>query len=298
VLPGRGAGNWPFAFADPPDASRRITSVMFVSPEFFTVMRAATLSGRLFDWSDDSRRPTVAVVNESFVRRFSAGRDPIGRRLRFRDRDVTVIGVVPDLQMQDVEDVEGAGFYVSMLQFRPPTLRVMAVGADDPVQMTPAVRRAVAAVNPGVPVEEAMSLRDAIYNDKKILDALALLFLAFGVGAIFLAMVGLHGVLAFLVTSRTREFGVRMALGAGPRDLARVLFGFGAPAIAMGLGLGLLLAFGLSQVLAAVIERLPSGGLAIYAALALAVLIGSAGALAWPLRRVLRLNAVDALTMR
>ena len=295
VIPGRGAGNWTFAWSDAADAPPRVTAVQYVTPEFFPLMNAAAIRGRLIDWTDADGREPAAVVNESFVRRFSADRDPIGRRIRFNQRDLTIVGVVPDLQMQDVEDLDGAGFYVSMLQFRPFTIRVMALGTAEPGRMTSALRRAVASVSPGVPLEEVLSMRDAIYNDKKILDAFAILFLLFGVGAIFLAMVGLHGVLAFAVTSRTRELGVRMALGAGPADLARVVLRMGGPAIAIGLGLGLVLAFGLSRALAASIERLPPGGVSLYGWLALAVLLGSAGALAWPLRRVLRLNAVEAL---
>lgn len=156
----------------------------------------------------------------------------------------------------------------------------------------------MASVSPGVPLEEMMSLRGAIYVDKKILDAFALLFFVFGLGAIFLAMVGLHGVLAFLVSTRRREFGVRMTLGARSSDLARIVIGFGGPWMATGLALGLAIAFGLSVALAAVIERLPPGGLSLYALLAFVVLIGSAGALAWPLWRVTRLNPVEALRSR
>jgi hypothetical protein len=261
-------------------------------------MNAAASRGRLFDWSDDGRREMVAVVNDSFVRRHSADRDPLGRRLLIGRSEATIVGVVPDLQMQDVEDLDGAGFYVSMLQRRPFAFRLMVAGPAAPLQLTPAVRKAIAGINPGVPVEEVMSLHDAIYADKRILDAMAVLFLIFGLGAIFLAMVGLHGVLAFVVASRSREFGVRVALGAGPRDLMRLVLRSGGPAVSIGLGLGLLLAFGLSQALASVIERLPPAGFGLYAALAGVVLLGSAAALAWPLRRVIRLDVADVLSSR
>jgi predicted permease len=296
AFPGRGGGNWTVRFADVADAPRFVTNVMLVTPEFFPLMNAGAVRGRLFDWSDDARREPVAIVNQSFVRRFSPDRDPLGRRLRFAERNVTIAGVVPDLQIQDVDSRDAAGFYVSMLQFRPFAFRLMAAGEGDPLQMTPAIRTAVGTVNAGVPIEEVLTLREAIYQDKQILEAFALLFLLFGAGAIFLAMVGLHGVLAFAVTARTREFGVRLALGAGPRDLARVVIRFGAPSIAVGLGLGLALAFGLSQALGATIEALPPAGVSLYLALAAAVLAGSVGAIAWPLARVLRLNAVQALS--
>ena len=298
VFPGRGAERWTWSFSDTPDATPRLTLMMTVSPEFFSMMGASALRGRLFDWSDDGRREMVAVVNQSFVSKHSGDRDPIGRRLRFGANEATIVGVVPDLQMQDVEDLDGAGFYISMLQRRPFAFRLMAAGPDAPLQLTPDLRRAIAGVNRGLPVEEVMSLGEAIYQDKKILDAMAVLFLLFGLGAIFLAMVGLHGVLAFVVTSRSREFGIRAALGASPGDLRRLVLGFGGPSIAIGLGLGLALAFALSQALASVIERLPTGGWSLYAGLAAVVSIGSAAALAWPLRRVARLSVVEVLSTR
>lgn len=298
VFPGRGAERRAVSFTDAPDPAPGTTHLMIVTPEFFPLMGAAAVRGRLFDWTDDVRGEAVAVVNDSFVRRYSAGRDPVGRRLRMGETEVTIIGVAPDLQMQDVEDLDGDGVYLSMLQRRPFAFRLMAATAGAPLSLTPAIRSAIDRVNPGVPMEEVLSLRDAIYNDKQILDAMAVLFLVFGLGAIFLAMAGLHGVLAFVITARSREFGVRVALGAGPADLARLVMRCSGPSIAIGLGLGLLLAFGLSQALSSTIERLPPGGGALYALLAIVVLIGSAAALAWPLGRVVRLNVVEALSRR
>jgi putative ABC transport system permease protein len=295
VYPGRGAERWTITFPDRTDATPRLTQMMTVSPDFFAVMNAAAVRGRLFDWSDDGRREIVAVVNESFVRQHSADRDPLGRPFSFGRTTATIVGVVPDLQMQDVEDLDGAGFYVSIAQRRPFAFRLMVAGPESPLQLTPAIRRAIAGVNPGVPIEEVMSLHDAIYRDKQILDALAVLFLVFGLGAIFLAMVGLHGVLAFVVASRSREFGVRVALGAEPRDLVRLVMRTGGPSVAIGLGLGLVMALGLSLALASAIERLPAAGFSLYAALALVVLAGSAAALAWPIRRVIRLDVADVL---
>jgi putative ABC transport system permease protein len=297
VFPGRGAGRWSFSFADETggDASRPATSVMIVTPEFFDLAGARVLSGRSLTWQDDERSPLVATVNESFARRFSAGRDPIGRGLRLSDRTFTIVGVVPDLQMQDVEDPAADGFYLSMLQARPNTLRLMAATAGPPTESAPLVREAVARVDPDLPAYEFASLRDAVHADKRILDAVAGLFLCFGLGALFLAAIGLYAILSFNVTSRTREFGIRMALGATRRDLARLVINRSAVEVGAGLGSGLLLAIVLSRVMAAVLERVPPAGPDVFLAIVLTMTVGTSLALVRPLARALALTPVDAL---
>ena len=297
VLPGRGAGQWSFAVTDDPSRPEpRTTGVAMVTPELFDLAGTGPLRGRLLSWQDDAQAPRVAVVNESFVRRHLADReDPIGRRLRLGTLDLTVVGVVPDLLMQDIEDVDGAGLYVSMLQARPYAVRVMTQPPSSPLAAVPALRRAIAAADPDLPVLGTATLRDAIFEDKRVLDALALLFLSFGAGAIFMAALGLHAVLSFVVTQRTREFGVRMALGASAADIVRLVLRRGGLELAWGLALGLGLAAALSRLLAATLERVPPAGLEALGAIAAAVLLASVVALYRPVRRAVRLDPLEAL---
>ena len=125
ALPGRGAGNWRFSLDTPPanDGPRDLHSVAFVSPGFFELVQANALSGRVIGPADTSIAPRVVVVNESFVRRFSATESPIGRRVFFGGRDFEIVGVVPDLMAGDVQERRQDGMYASILQSQPFGLR-------------------------------------------------------------------------------------------------------------------------------------------------------------------------------
>jgi predicted permease len=309
VLPGRGAGTAAFSF-DPPDApeapradatpssaGQRTTGLALVTPGFFDALGARVLRGRGIEWRDGPEAPGVAVVNESWVARYSPDRDPIGRRLWFGRRMLEVVGVVPDLQMQDPEDRLGDGVYASLLQFRPYGVRFIARAVGDPLALTPAVWDAVSAVDPDVPVFEMATLHDAIYADKKVLDAFAILFLLFGLGALFLTMIGLYGVVSFAVSRRAREIGVRVALGATPRDVVSLVLRQGMTLIAGGTAAGLVLAFALSRMLAAGLEPIePAGPLtfvAIGGTLILTALIG----ILRPVRRAVSLDPMTALRL-
>jgi len=297
-FPGRNGTALAFAWADEssaPGASPAWVDTAVVTPEFFALADAPRTRGRLFTWQDDSRAPGVAIVNESFTERFSGEREILGRRLRLNGMSFEVVGVVSSLLMHDVEDPEGAGVYLPMLQARPVAFRVLLATTGAPLDATPALRRAVEAVNPDLPLIEIRTLYDTIYADKAVLDAMAMLFFAFGVGAMGLAVIGLYAVLSFLVTTRTREFGIRMALGASPGDIVRLLLRSGARELAWGLAFGLLLALGISQAIASQMEQIPAAGAGTFVAIA-ALVTGTSLLAVWrPARRALRLEPVVAL---
>ncbi len=298
VLPGRGAGSWTFTVDAPAvrgAATTTTTGLAIVTPGFFDVVGARMVRGRALAWTDGAGSPTVAVVNESWVRRHSADRDPIGRRIWFGERMLHVVGVAPDLQMQDPEDRDGAGVYASMLQVRPYVIRVMTRAEGDPVELTPRVRDAIEAVDPDVPLIEVARLYDAIYSDKKVLEAFGALFFVFGLGALFLTMVGVYGVVSFAVTRRAREIGVRVALGATRLEIVRLVLRQGVTLIGAGTGAGLVIAFTLSHVLAAVTEVVEPAGFLSYVAIAGALLTTAAAGLLRPVRHALALQPMEAL---
>jgi hypothetical protein len=297
VLPGRGAGRWTFTLDVPPveGTVQNSTGLALVTPGFFDVVEARALRGRLLEWSDGPGAHAVAVVNQSWVRLHSPERDPIGRLLWIGERQLEIVGVVPDLQMQDPEDRIGDGIYASLVQLRPYVVRLMARTGVDPLTITPLVRDAVEAWDPDVALFEVASLYDAIYADKKVLDAFGTLFFLFGMGALFLTMVGVYGVVSFAVTQRVREIGVRVALGARPRDVARLVLGQGMRLIGAGTVVGLVIAFALSHLLAAVTEFFEPAGPLTYVAIALALVATAGAGLLRPVRRSLALTPMEAL---
>ena len=309
VLPGRGAGNPAFSLDVPPDpddvrdgnvryrAGQPTTGLALVTPGFFDVLEARILRGRGIEWRDGPDATPVAVVNESWMRRHSPDRDPIGRRLWFGNRVLEIVGVVPDLQMQDPEDRAGDGVYASLLQLRPYAVRIVARTDGDPLALTSAVWDALAAVDADVPLFEVAALYDAIYADKKVLDVFGILFFVFGVGALFLTVIGLYGVVSFAVARRAREIGIRVALGAAPHDVVGLVLRQGVTLIALGTAIGLLVAYGLSQALTANLEAIEPAGPLTYVAIA-ATLGGTAlVGLLRPVRRALALEPVTALRL-
>src|SRR5262245_9792837 len=299
VVPGRGAGNWSFSLDTPPSntsASRQpTTGIVMITPGFFGVVGARVLRGRGTDWRDRPGGTVAAVVNASWVRRFSSDREPIGRKIWLGDRMLEVVGVVPDLQIQDPEDRLGDGVYISLLQTRPFAIRVLARTQGDPLALASVVRDAAESIDPDLPLFEVSSLHDAIYSDKRVLDAFGALFFAAGVGALLLTMIGLYGIVSFAVTSRTREIGVRVALGASRGDIARLVLRQGSKLIGIGTAIGLVIAVGLSHALAAATEFFQPAGALTYVAIAGALVATAAAALVRPVRRALALEPVDAL---
>jgi predicted permease len=299
VVPGRGAGNWSFSLDTPPsaaDASRQpTTGVVMITPGFFDVVGARVSRGRGIDWSDRPGGTVAAVVNTSWVRRFSPDREPLGRKVWLGKQTLEVVGVVPDLQMQDPEDRRGDGLYVSLLQSRPYAIRVLARSQGDPFALTSVVRDAAESIDPDLPLFEVSSLYDAIYSDKKVLDAFGALFFAAGVGALLLTMLGLYGIVSFAVAARTREIGVRVALGASRGNIVRLVLGQGSKLIGIGTAVGLVIAIGLSHALAAATEFFQPAGALTYVAIAGVLAATAAAALVRPVRRALALAPADAL---
>jgi predicted permease len=298
ALPGRGSGNRSFSLDARPEsrsAELPTAQVAIVTPDFLDVLQAGVLRGRGLTWRDDANAPAVALVNETFVRKYSPDREPLGRRVWLYDQDLAIVGVVPDLQMQDVDDRAAEGLYASMLQVRPSTVRLVALTAGDPLALASGVRDAVEAVVPDLPVYEINTLRGAIYADKRILDVFGILFLVFGVGALFLAILGLYAVVSFAVSRRAREIGVRVALGANPGDVMGLVLRQGLALVGGGTAVGLFIAFGLSRALAAGIDVVEPAGVPTY--LAIVGILGTAAlaGLARPVRRALALEPAAAL---
>jgi ABC-type antimicrobial peptide transport system permease subunit len=295
VLPGRGS-NWTFSLDAPAEDDRLpTTGGTFVSPEFFGVTHAAARRGRLLSWQDGLEAPRVAVVNESFVRRHSPSRDVIGRRIFLGTRDYTIVGVVPDRMARDVQDIAQDGIYLSILQTRAHGVRVMFTSAGDAAAALPAVRAALHRIDPEMPLTEVFTLHEAVYRDKRVLDVLSALFLVFGIGAFVLTAIGLYGVVAFGVAQRTKEIGIRLALGASRWRVVRLVVEEGARYIAFGAAAGVLLAAALSRGFAAAFEQLPRADAQLVLSIAAALVVTAALALAVPAGRAARTEILRAL---
>lgn len=297
VLPGRGTGRWSFSFDAPATDPARLptTGLTLVSPSYFDTLSAPVLSGRGLTGDDRPGAPVAAVVNESFVARYSADRDPVGRRVFIARREVTIVGVVPDLMSGDVDEAEHHGMYVSIHQLRPYTVRVVAAGFAEPMSLMRPLRQAIDRVDPDLPISETFTVRESALRDKQILDVLSRLFGVFGTGALLLTAIGLYSVTAFSIALRRRELGIRVALGATRGDLLRMLAAQGGRQLAVGLIAGTALAFGLTRGFKAAINFASDHDGFVLAAVIASLCVTTVAAIALPVLRASRTDPVKAL---
>jgi len=261
-IPGVGSGGTRIrlegeSYAEPTD--RPVTHVDNVTPGYFELMDVEVLEGETFGPHHTRALDLVAVVNQSFARRFWPGGSAVGRRFRTGTEDtipwITVLGVVEDLQMQGFtpaasEASTPVGYYVPVAQSDPSFLTVVARQTPGVVasSLVPGLRDAVRAVDADVPLFDVRSIAEAAARSSWFYRVFGSVFVAFGAVALFMATVGLYGVLAFSVSRRTQELGIRMALGAGRRAVVALVLRQGLVHMGLGIVLGLGMAAGLSRV--------------------------------------------------
>jgi predicted permease len=238
------------------DRDYPIARYSLVTPGFFETFNMKPIQGRVFGGQDDGNNLPVAVANESFVARFFPNEDPIGKRIRLGRSDSqgpwrTVVGVVPDTWMRrvDSDDPFQGGFYIPLSQADAQFLSIAVKTRGDAAGMAPTVRGAVEAIDPDLPLYWMQTLKEGVTANTWFYRVFGSLFMVFGFAALFLASVGLYGVLAFSVSRRTQEIGIRMAMGAHAKDVLRMVLRQGMTQIGVGLVLGLALAAWLSRLL-------------------------------------------------
>jgi putative ABC transport system permease protein len=228
-----------------------------ITPEFFQTFETRLVAGRAFTLSDDANSLPVTIVNQAFASRFFPGQDALGQRFAERVGPdslgpwKTIVGIAPNLRMEGFDaDNLPSGYYVPLAQRDPRfvSIAIQAAGAD-PLALTAGVREVVRGLNPNLPIYNVDSLRGVIRQATWFYQVFGTLFIVFGGAALFMATVGLYGVLSFSVSRRTKELGIRMALGASARDVIRMVMVQGGKQLAVGLSLGLVVAFGLTRVI-------------------------------------------------
>jgi predicted permease len=268
---------------------------------FFETLGAPILAGRDFAAQDARGTPPVAIVNQSMVDRHFDG-NALGRQFRRGLSDtlprLTVIGVVPDLDVSPPgqPDFEPAMYWIPLRQSDAGTAFIAArARAGDPLALTGDVRAAVGRVDPELPIFDVWSEVEVIDRRTWFIGVFGTVFIVFGLAALFMASVGLYGVLAFSVSRRTQEMGIRMALGASTADVIKLVLRQGVSQLGIGLALGLALAFGVTRVIGIVMYNVdPQDPLVFGGVLAVIVLVGMAAAF-FPARRATGVDPVVAL---
>jgi putative ABC transport system permease protein len=242
---------------DQPDGRKPSVGEHFVSSEYFAAMGMPLLRGRSFGDQDDLEAPTAVIVNQTMADRFWPGGSPLGERIRYEqageEKVATVIGVVGDTKRMFLNDDDQAIAYFSQSQrpYRGNFLVVRTSG--DPLAATAEVRGQIWSVRSNLPLSAIRSMRQVVDQSMRPWTWSAMILAVFAAFALFLAGLGIYGVVGYAASQRTSEIGVRMALGAVPRDILRLILKKALTLAGVGVTLGGVAALGLSRAMGTVL---------------------------------------------
>ncbi len=266
-----------------------------VGPGYFSLMRMELVKGREIGPSDRQDAPAVAVVNETMAARYWGGREAVGGRLRLGDTWITVVGVAKDATYRDFGEKPAPWFFVPLYQAYRPDMTLLLRTAGDAASLRGPAAELVRQLDPGIAPYNATTLEAFIgaadFRQRVGSQLLGL----FGILGLLLASIGLYGVLSFSVARRTREIGIRIALGGSERDVLGLVLKQGAVLVGLGLAIGLLGAAGLSRLLRSLLLDLSPWDPLAFASVALALVAAAGVACALPARRATRVDPLTAL---
>ncbi|HXC72152.1 MAG TPA: ABC transporter permease [Pyrinomonadaceae bacterium] len=240
--------------SDMPDAQNRQAT-----PGWFAAMGIPLVRGRLIERSDDNKAPRVLVVNEEFVKHFFPNGDAIGKRIRLGKLTSefpwgTIVGVVGDVRGFALEEPPLPTMYWPVAQVRStPSLAIVVRTDSDPSTLAAPVRDAIAEIDRAQPIYDMQTLDQLVAKSLDQRRFTLTLMVLFGVIALVLSSIGIYGVMAFAVTQRTQEIGIRMALGASALDVLKMVVGSGMFLAAIGVAVGLIGAFALTRLMASLL---------------------------------------------
>ncbi|HEY2405227.1 MAG TPA: ABC transporter permease [Polyangiaceae bacterium] len=281
----------------PPLSERPYANRHLVSPHYFSTLRIPLRAGRDFDARDNTRVPQVVIINETFARRLFPGEDPVGHTLvtGMAQQQAQVVGVVADIRSESLNTPPEPGYFLPALQ-RPEALTNVLVRSNlTPAAVAPLVREALRTIDPDLPLlqPEALTARigQTVANRKLGLVLLG----GFAVLALVLASLGVYSVMAHVVACRTSEIGLRMALGAPPGAMMRMVLGHGRRLTLVGIAFGIVGALAVSRLMQQALFEVSSAEPLVYIALSMTLLLVAEAASFLPARRATRIDPVIAL---
>ncbi|HJZ73277.1 MAG TPA: ABC transporter permease [Vicinamibacterales bacterium] len=280
-----------------PADAQPVADYRTASPDYFSVMGIPLLRGRVFDDADRENRPQVAVVSQSAAQLCWPGVEAIGQHFQINvpGPEITVVGIVGDVRSASLESAAQPTIYVPYRQDPFPFMTFALKTPDSSAAMANAIRGAVWSVDKEQPVGAILTMDQRLSNSMARRRYSVTLLSAFGFVAILLAAVGLYGVLAFIVSQRRREIGVRIALGATARDVVADILGQGLRLTALGMAIGLVLSLAVTRLMSALLFGIAATDTATFGgAAALLALIAAAASLV-PAVRASRVDPLVAL---
>ncbi len=271
-----------------------------VTAGYFAALRIPIVSGRGFTPSDSLQTTPVAIVSERFVTQYFPGENPLGHRIRMGGRSssepwLTIVGVAQETSYSLWDQTPHAAVYMDAMQLPPASTEYAITTSGNPLALAPAARRALAALDPALPLNTVETYRQLLRDNLTGLMYAAGMLSLDGIIALFLAAIGIFGVMANLVGERTREIGVRLAMGARREDVLNMILRRAASLTTAGVGVGLVLAFALAHLVANLLRGVRSDDPAVFAGITATIVAVALGSSWLPARRAAHIDPMVAL---
>jgi putative ABC transport system permease protein len=283
-----------------PQAQRLELPFDAVSPNYFRAMGIQLVKGRLFTEQDKPDSTQVAIINETMVRRYFPNEDPLGKRFTFGDGGsnaswITIVGIVRDTRRQGLDEPIRIESFMPHSQMAARSMELVIRTVSDPLAMTKAVRDAIWSLDKDLPVANMRTMEQVLAERTAPRRLNMMLLGLFAAVALVLAAVGLYGVMSYSVTQRTHEIGIRMALGAQPRDVLKLVVGQAVMLSLAGVGIGLAAAFALTRLMATLLFGVSATDPLTFGAIALLLTVVALVASFIPARRAAKVDPMIAL---
>ena len=279
---------------EPADGQRPLVGTYTATPEYFHAAAIQLLGGRVFTESDDAKSPLVTVIDKRLAEQYFPGENPIGRRVNFWGKDFEIVGVVGNVKEHGFNE-NMAEAYASEAQLPGSSMSLVVRTAVDPLSLTNSVTGAVQSVDSDQPVWDVSAL-ETVYDEGQLHARLnTSLFMAFGLLALILSAVGIYGVMSYSAAQRTHEIGIRMAMGARPAEVMRLMLGQGASLALLGVGIGVVASIGLTRLMSTLLFGVKATDPITFAAASIVLILVGLAACYVPARRATSIDPMRAL---
>jgi putative ABC transport system permease protein len=298
-------GGWQTGFyvegrPEPQPGQMPSTDIARINSEYFRVMNIPLLRGRYFTEQDVTGSPDVAIVDETFVRAYWPNEDPIGKRIKLGGPQsnnpwLTIVGVVPHVKNYGVDADSRVETYLPYMQSSVLPLNLVLRTGIEPSNVASVVRAAVREIDRDLPIYNIRTMEQYVSDQTAPRRLATILLGVFALVALVLAAIGIYGVMAYSVTQRTHEIGIRMALGAERRDVLKLVVRQGMTLTLVGVGIGLGGAFGLTRLMASILFGVSATDLMTFATIPVVLVIVAVVACYVPARRATKVDPIIAL---
>jgi macrolide transport system ATP-binding/permease protein len=266
-----------------------------VGPDYLATVGIPVVFGREFTRADDENAPPVAVINQAMADQFWPGRNPVGLRLQMKGTWMQIVGVARNVKNRNMTENPVPFFYVPLRQSKVGGSALQVRTSLAPQAFAQTVVREIQALDANLALGEVITMREEVERTMAPQRIALVMISCFAVLALLLAAIGLYGVMSYVVSQSTRELGLRMALGAGPRELLRLVLSYGLTLTAVGLAVGLAVAFGTSRLLGYLLYHVSPRDPLPFTVAFVAMLIAGLGACLVPALRAIRIDPLRAL---